>query len=187
MRVAGHDRFDVPVSERNQGDTQALDQRDHVGDFVAQIEPQIERDLIVARARSMQFAPRLAGDRNQAALDRKMNVFIGDIELETTGLDLLLNLLETANDRAQLAGLQQSDFGEHPRMRDRSVNVVAIEPAIERQRRGEGLDFGQPTARESPANKILAGFAVARFFFHGRRMQSSTRQNRGAHQVAGRK
>ena len=105
----------------------------------------------------MESASRLARDRDQATLDRKMNVFVRDIELETAGFDLLLNLLETANDRAQLAGLQQSDFGEHPRMRDRTENIVAIEPAIEWQRRGEGLDFGQPAARESPTDKILLG------------------------------
>ena len=71
--------------------------------LVAQIKPHVERDLIVARTPGVQLAPRLANQRDQPALDREMDVFVGDIELEDAALDLIFDPLESADDRAHLA------------------------------------------------------------------------------------
>ena len=68
------------MRERDQRAAQFADERDHLGQFVAQIEPQVERDLVVARARGMQLAPGRADPLGQAALDREMDVFVGKIE-----------------------------------------------------------------------------------------------------------
>ena len=68
-----------------------VDQRDHAGDLVAQKQPQVERDLIVARAPGMQLAPGLADHRDQPALDREMDVFIGNVEFEHAPLDLVFD------------------------------------------------------------------------------------------------
>ena len=96
MRVAGHDRRDVPPRDPNQRGAQLRDQRNHAGQLVAQVKPHVERDLIVARSPGVQLAPRLANQRNQPPLDREMDIFIGDIELEASALDLIFDPLEPA-------------------------------------------------------------------------------------------
>src|SRR5579862_3465912 len=92
-----------------------------------------------------------------------MNVFVGDVELEASLRDLIFDPLEAANDLAQLARFEQSDFREHLCMRDRSANVVAKKAAVEWQRRGERFDLGQSAARKSPPDEIFP----AATHFHG--------------------
>ncbi len=103
----------------------------------------------------MQLAPRLADQRDQPALDREMDVFIGNVELEASGVDLIFDALEAADDRAHLARLEQPDLREHLRMRDRAADIVAKKPPIERQRRGERFDLGQTAARKPSANETF--------------------------------
>ena len=146
---------DVAPREPNQRGAKFGDQRDHAGQLVAQIQPQVERDLIVARTPGMQLAPGLANQRDQPALDREMDVFIGNVEFEDAALDLIFDTLESADDRTHFAGLEQADLREHLRMRDRSANIVPKKPPVERQRRGECFDLGQTAARKSSANEIL--------------------------------
>ena len=137
MRIAGHDRREVAPREANQRGAKFGDQRDHGGQLVAQIQPQVERDLIVARTPGVQLAPGLADQRDQPALDREVDVFIGNVEFEQAPLDLIFDTLESADDRTHFAGLEQADFREHLRMRDRSANIVPKKPPVKRQRRRE--------------------------------------------------
>ena len=111
----------------------------------------------------MQLAPRLANQRDQPSLDCEMDVFVGDVELETSLRDLIFDPLEAANDLAQLARLEQSDLREHLRVRDRSANVMAKKAAVEGQRRGERFDLGEAAARKSSPDKIFP----AATHFHG--------------------
>ncbi len=161
MRIAGHDRRDVAPRKPNQRRAQLSNQVDHTGNFVAEIEPHVESDLIVARAPGVQLAPGLANQRDQPALDREVDVFVGDIELEASIRDFTFDALESADDRAQLVRLEQSDLREHLRMRDRPANVVPKKPPIERQRRGECFDLGQAAARKSSTDEIF--LAAPRF------------------------
>ena len=103
----------------------------------------------------MQLAPGLANQRDQPALDREMDIFIGDIELEATARDFSFDPLESADDRPQLARLEQPDFREHLRMRDRSANIVPKKPPVEWQRRRECFDLGQAAARKSSTDEIF--------------------------------
>ena len=164
MRVAGHDRRDVPPRDPNQRGAQLRNQRNHAGQLVAQVKPHVECDLIVARSPGVQLAPRLANQRNQPPLDREMDIFVGDIELEASALDFIFDPLEPRGDRAHLARLEQSDLREHLRMRDRAANVVPKKPPIEWQRRGERFDLGQTAVRKSSADEILLAATPFHFF-----------------------
>ena len=103
----------------------------------------------------MQLAPGLTNQRDKPSLDRKVDVFIGDIELEATARNFSFDALESAHDRPQLARLEQSDFREHLRMRDRAANIVPKKPPVEWQRRRECFDLGQAAARKSSTDEIF--------------------------------
>ena len=67
----------------------------------------------------------------------------------------------------------QPHLREHPRVRDRAADIVAIEPAIERNRSGERLDFLEAAARETAPDQITqvaawrrAGLAGSGAFSH---------------------
>ena len=156
MRIAGHHGLDVGARDLDQRAAQSAHERDHCADFVAQIEPQIERDLIVARSRGMQFAARGPDFFDQPALDREMDILVGDVEAKMPGTDLALDSAETRSDLARFRRGDQANLREHLRVRDRTENIVAVEPPIERQRRAEGFDLGQPRNLEASANEILA-------------------------------
>ena len=157
MRVAGHHGVEMAMGERDQRAAQFADERDHLGQFVAQIEPQVERDLVVARARGMQLAPGRADPLGQAALDRQMDVLVGKLEAEAAGSDLALDRAQAGDDFGGLGAPQQARPRKHPRMRDRAADVMAVEAAIERQRGGEGFDLGQTRARKAAANQAAGG------------------------------
>src|SRR5260370_3083602 len=101
----------------------------------------------------MEFAPRLANHGNQSAWDCEMNILGRDIELEASGCDFGLDLLESFDNRAQLSCLYQADLREHLRVCDRAADIVTVEPSIEGQRRGEGLDLGQASIRKASADQ----------------------------------
>ena len=85
---------------------------DHRGQFVAEIEPQIERDLVVARSRGMELAPRRADPLGQAALDREMDILVGEREAKAAGIDLALDRAQAGDDFGGLGAAQQADFAQ---------------------------------------------------------------------------
>src|SRR5579864_7186714 len=52
-------------------------------------------------------------------------------------------------------------------MRDRSPDVMAVQPPIERQRGGEGFDLGQTRARKAAANQALGSIGASARRFGG--------------------
>ena len=55
MRVAGDDDVGVVFAEGDERALQADDLAEQRGDFIAQPEPHVERDLVVARAGGVEF------------------------------------------------------------------------------------------------------------------------------------
>ena len=49
----------------------------HVGDAAPDVEPQVHRDLVVARAAGVEAQARLADPLHQLALDERMDVLVG--------------------------------------------------------------------------------------------------------------
>jgi hypothetical protein len=65
------------------------------------VETKVKRDLVVARAAGVQGGAG-RGELGQPALDRGVNVFVGLLEIELTGVELALDPPEAALDRRQL-------------------------------------------------------------------------------------
>ena len=110
---------------------EAREQPSIVVDLVPDIEAEIGRHLIVARARRVQ----LAGDRSdqlgQPALDIQMDVLERAAEVEGAGLDLGRDLVEPARDLFAVFLGDDAGRGEHGGMGLGRKNVVAPEALVE--------------------------------------------------------
>ncbi len=71
----------------------------------------------------------------QPPFDRKMDILVGQHEVEPPGADFGFDLAEPPDDSFRFSAADQPDLREHPRMRDRAPDVVAIQAPIERKRR----------------------------------------------------
>ncbi len=141
MRIAGHDGFDVAPRDRGKDAPQRPQQGSHLGNLLAQVKAQIQRDLIVAGARRMQLAAGGTDLLGQATLDRQVDVLVAEVEAKPARTDFVLDLTQSSAHFVRFARFAQSDPGQHPGVGDRTKDVVAIEAAIKRQRRAEFLDF----------------------------------------------
>ena len=127
--------------------------RDLVAALAPQIEPHVERDLVVAAAAGVQLGAAVTGDLGDAPFDRGVDVFVGRRERERTVGELLLDPIERGRDDAALLLAQQSDAREHLHVRTRTGEVVGREPPVERQADGEreqlvGRAFAEPAVPE---------------------------------------
>ena len=104
----------------------------------------------------MQLAADVAEPLDQGALDVRVNVFELDGERELAALDLAGDVVEGGDDLLGLVGGEQADLGEHAGVGLAGADVVAVEPAVEADRLGEGLDAVVGVAAESAAPGFLA-------------------------------
>ena len=100
-------------------------------DLVPDIEPEIRRHLVVARARGMQLAGHRPDQLGEPALDIQMNVLERAREFELAGLDLGHDLVEAAGDLLRLFGRDDAGRAEHGDMRLRGENIVPPQPLVE--------------------------------------------------------
>ncbi len=94
--------------------------------FFAQIEPHVQRNLIVAAPRRMQFSSRGTDQLGQAPLDIHVNILVGLRKLKLAALDLALDILQPADDLAAFARRYDALLGQHLRVRDAAHDVVAV-------------------------------------------------------------
>ena len=87
--------------------------------FAAQVQPHVERDLIVAAAAGVQLRAGRARDLGDAALDRGVDVFVGRRERERSRRQLLFDARERGVDHLALLLVEQADPLEHVHVRAR--------------------------------------------------------------------
>ena len=107
---------------------------------VADPEPEVGRDLVVAAAAGVELAADVADPLDERPLDVHVDVFELVAELESAAGDLVVDLLEAGHDLVSLVVGQDADLGEHVGVGDRAADVLRIEPAIEAHAFGELLD-----------------------------------------------
>src|SRR5260370_1158439 len=98
---------------------------------VAHPQPDVERDLVVARTRGMQPAAGRADQRGETRLDVEMDVLELGRELEVAGLDLRAHLEQAAPDCTPVLRRQDSPGDQHVAMGERARDVLRVEPAVE--------------------------------------------------------
>ena len=106
------------------------------------MQPQVEGDLVVARARGMQHSRRLSQHRGESRFDRHVHVFLGR-QLRRIDLPQLHQLRADGERR-----LPRNDpaAGQHGEVGEAAREVFAQELPVERQRAGE-----REHLREKPA------------------------------------
>ena len=128
---ARHDGRGILLGAIDQRRLQVAQHRLQPVDRVAHPQPDIERDLVVARARGVQPAAGRADQLGEPRLDVEMDVLELGRELEAAGLDLLAHLLQPALDGTPVLRRQDSPGDQHVGMGQRARDVLRVEPAVE--------------------------------------------------------
>ena len=133
VRVARHQPLGVPLGLRGQRVDQLGEAEDRLPRRVPAVEPQVERDLVVARSPGVQ---RGTGRRElrQATFDGGVDVLVGVLKLELAAVELALDPSESTFDRGQLA--LRDDPGRRKAMgvREAAGDVVRIELEVDCER-----------------------------------------------------
>ena len=138
MGEAGHDHrgaFERTGSERA---LQPSDLDQDPVDRVPHPEAEIDRDLVVARARGVQAPGRRADDLGKAAFHVHMDVFERALKRKCPCLDFAFDLRETLGDRLGVGGFDDALMGEHGEVGLRSRDVLGGKLAVEVDR---GVDL----------------------------------------------
>ena len=130
-------------------------------DLVADVETEIRRHLIIARARRMQ-APGCGADQfRQTRLDIHVDVFERARENEFAAVDLGLDLLQPLRNLRGVVAGDNPAFGEHGDMRERATNVLRAKTLVKIDRDVDGFQNRVGCALKAPAPYL------ARHFFPG--------------------
>ena len=160
--MPGRGRVDVPLGLLDQRLGQLDQPGGHAPGVVAQVEPQVGGDLVVAGPAGAQLAAEAAEPLQQAALQRGVHVLVVDGRAELPGGAGRLQVVQRGQDPAQLLRVEQAGAGEHPGVRPGAGDVVRGEPPVElhaHRQPGEGLGgaAGEPAA---PQARPVGGGAV---------------------------
>src|SRR4051812_14268545 len=114
----------------------ALQLLNPLGDRAAlapEVEPHVERDLVVATAPGVQLRADGTGDLRDASFDRGVDVLVARRKSERLAGQLLFDAVQRGNDDAAFLVVQQTDAREHLHVRARADDVVGGEATIEGQ------------------------------------------------------
>ena len=117
VRVARHDHVGIALRRFDERTLQVSDAAEHGECLPAHIEVRVERDLVIAAARRVQSAARLANGVGQALLDVHVNVFERNGEVEIAVLDFLQDIAQPGDDGIFIRFRDDAALGEHFRVR----------------------------------------------------------------------
>ena len=146
----------------------------HAAGVVAQVEPQVGGDLVVAGPAGAQLAAERAEPFQQAALQRGVHVLVVDGGPELAGRAGRLQVVEGGQHPAQLVRVEQAGRGQHPGVGPGGGEVVRREPPVELdadRQPGQGLGgaAGEPAAPQRVVRRRVAEPSSPRRCAAGRR------------------
>ena len=162
MRVGGEDDVDLGLRPRGEGCDQTGELVERASRLLADVQPQIERDLIVSRTGGVQHARRFSERCGETRLDRHVHVFL-DRELRRVEVPQLHQL---GANRERRLPRNDSAARQHGEVREASREILPQELPIERQRAGErehlgeeptlagGLGLGEDHCRSPPCSRL---------------------------------
>ena len=146
----GRRRVDVPLGLLDQRVGQLDEPAGHAAGVVAQVQPQVGGDLVVAGPAGAQLAAERAEPLQQAAFERGVHVLVVDGGPELAGRAGRLQVVQRGEHAAQLVGVEQAGPGQHPGVRPGGGQVVRGQPPVElHAHRQPGQRLGRP-AGEPP-------------------------------------
>ncbi len=131
-------------------------------DLVAQVEPDVQRDLVVATAGGVDPRPFGAERIDERALDVHVDVFHRNIAGEVAGFDAPADVVQLGANRLRGRFGNDSLRGKHLHMSLAALDIVFVEPFVERDRLGIAGDLVSSRRTESSAperHEITSRFA----------------------------
>ena len=150
VRVAGHRPPGVPRGQLAENRHQRAGQFDRSVAALADVEGDVGRDLVVARAPGVELAAHRPGDLGDPPLDRHVDVLVVGREREAVLAELGGDLVERRVQGVELAVVEHPGEKQRPRVRLRLAHVLGPEALIELDRRVQ------------PVKERVLGFAEAR-------------------------
>ncbi len=161
VREARHDGAGVFQRDRGQRVAQLAQQDLQRVDFVTQPQADVGGDLVVARTAGVQALARVAHQFHQALFDVQVDVFQVEQPLERAGVDFGQDLGHAALDVGQILGADDALGGQHVRMRERALDVVARQALVEIHGRRVAFDeFGNRLGEPGGPGLRLVGELV---------------------------
>jgi hypothetical protein len=168
VRVAGHGRGRVLLRAVEQRALELGEPLVDVAQDVAQVESLVEGDLVVARPPRVQLAAHRARQLGEPALHVHVDVLELLAEGEAALGQLGLDAVEPGQQRLELRVRDQLGASQRARPGATALDVVGPEPAVEAERRGEGLRGRVGAGGEAPTPglrhevaELAAGAGVA--------------------------
>ena len=124
----------------------------------ADVEAQVESDLVVAAPTGVELGPGRAGQFGDPALDGRVDVLVERQERERAAVDLGLHPAERGgHDRPLLLG-EEPDAGQHVDVGPGAGEVVGRQPRVEREALGELEEFLRRGVAEAALPQRLPRF-----------------------------
>ncbi len=136
---AGHHEFGVALGLVDQHALHLGEQAGQGVDLLAQPQPQVGGDLVVAAAPGVQALAGVADELREPRLDVEVHVLELELPVECAGFDFLRDLGQAALDVGKVGRADDALRGEHARMRKAAGDVGAPQAAVEADAGGVAL------------------------------------------------
>ncbi len=140
VRVARHRHGTIRLRLGDQDTFELLDPSNELIQLVTEIQPDIQRDLVVPAAACMQLSAQRADQFRQSSLDRHVNVFIAGRKAESPAIEFCLHRFKPAHDNPRFTRSQHTCLAQRLAMGNTTLNVMCVEPTVDRHRHGERFD-----------------------------------------------
>ena len=148
------------------GDQHRLQADDRLGSFPAGAphpQPEVGRDLIVARTGGVEAPGGGADQLGQAAFDRHVDVLERKVARRAVAFELGLDGVEPGEDRRRIIGADDALVAQHGGVGARSGKILAPHPPVDRQRGVDRLhDLGRAGGEAAAPHLVAAA--------HGQRL-----------------
>src|SRR5690625_4142407 len=118
---------------------QLLQACDYVVNFIAYIQTDVGRDLIIARAASVQLLASRPDAARKLGLDVHVNIFQLHRPLKASRLNVFRNGSETVYDSLTLVRLEYTCLLQHSGMDNRTGDVVTVKALVKVDPGGKAL------------------------------------------------
>ncbi|MPN48708.1 hypothetical protein SDC9_196320 [bioreactor metagenome] len=159
MGVTRHNDIGIFLGCLHKGFLEIQQQPGDVGQFLADIQMGVDRHLVVAAPRRVQFTANRTNTLGQTFLDIHMNIFQSNFKAEITGFDIGQDVFQSFDDQFGLVSGNNAAFGQHPGVGNTAGHVFPVHPAVKRNGGGKLLHHHVSVLGKSAAPQLTHWFS----------------------------